>query len=343
LFKNQDFETVEAAKGLSLDDLVKVVGCKPINAKIIYNRLQANQAPPPEKPVSHGDNNQIIPMPQQLQLLQLQMNLETAKKFSELEAQLKINQMEAKHSEELKDVKHKADIDSMKKDIEHQKLLQKLENEKTSAIYEGKLAVLEEKNKQKPVVYNSLPPWWNGSYGNWDPFYVHFPYSSVLLSPHFFRTIQGWLGGNRHWNLRYRGTRDGFNATDFHRCCDNIGPTVTIIRASGYLFGGYTPLPWNQSSGYQNSSACFLFTLTNSIGSSPTHFYSKGTNSIYCSSGYGPTFGSGHDLHISSNCHSNTSSYSNFPHGYTDSLGQGKNTFAGAYTFTVSDIEVFTV
>jgi len=269
------------------------------------------------------------------------MSLESVKK--EFESQLRINQLESKHSEELKDVKHKADIDSMKKDIEHQKQLQKLENDKTTAIYEGKLAVLEEKNKQKPVD-NSVPPWWNGSYGIWDQFYDRFPYASVLLSPHFFRIIQGWLGGYRLWDLRYRGTRDGFTANDFHRCCDNIGPTVTIIKSSnGYLFGGYTPLSWTQTAGYQNNSGCFLFTLTNSFGSSPTHFYSKNANSIYNNTSYGPTFGSGHDLHISSNCQSNNSSYSNFPHGYTDSLGNANNTFAGARNFTVSDIEVFRV
>jgi len=212
------------------------------------------------------------------------------------------------------------------------------------AIYDGKLAVLEEKNKQKPAE-PIPPPWWSVTFGNWDPLlYDRYPGGSVLLTPHFFRIIQGWFGGPKLWDLRYRGTRDGFNANDFHRCCDNIGPTVTLIRANGHLFGGYTPLSWNSTSNtYINNSSTFLFTLTNPHGASPTHFYSNGTNSIYCKSGYGPTFGGGHDLYICSNCNSVGSSYSSFPNSYTDSLGYKNTTFAGAYNFTVSEIEVFRV
>jgi hypothetical protein len=45
---------------------------------------------------------------------------------------------------------------------------------------------------------------------------------------------------NNEWNLLYKGSRDGFNAKDFHRLCDNKGPTITVIRtAQGKLFGFY--------------------------------------------------------------------------------------------------------
>jgi hypothetical protein len=37
----------------------------------------------------------------------------------------------------------------------------------------------------------------------------------------------------------------------------------------------------------------------------------------------------------------NTTSYTNFPKAYTDTTGQGNNTFTGAKNFTTSDIEVF--
>ena len=55
-------------------------------------------------------------------------------------------------------------------------------------------------------------------------------------------------------------------------------------------------------------------------------------------SGYGPTFGSGHDLRISSD---GSSSYTNFPHSYTDTLGRGNATFTGANYFTPEDYEVW--
>jgi len=321
-----------------------------LQKKTIYNKLQSLQSGNSSSSGNDQNNQQIVPIQQQMHMMQLemnlknaQMNLETAQKFAELEAKMKIQAIEAKHEREKAEMKHKADIDSVKKDLSHQEQIQTLKTEKVTAVYEGKLAVMEEQNKQKSVVVDS-PPWWSASYGNWDPlYYDRYPAGSVLLTPHFFRTIQGWLGGPRHWDLRYRGTRDGFSATNFHSNCDNIGATVIIIRANGYLFGGYTPLSWNTTSGYLSNSNCFLFTLTNANGASPTHFYSKGTHSIYCATNYGPTFGGGHDLYICSNSHSCNSSYSNFPSYYNDSLGHGKTTFAGANNFTVSEIEVFRV
>jgi hypothetical protein len=40
--------------------------------------------------------------------------------------------------------------------------------------------------------------------------------------------------------LLYRASRDGWQTTDFHRLCDNKGPTVVIVKASnGRLCGGY--------------------------------------------------------------------------------------------------------
>lgn len=49
----------------------------------------------------------------------------------------------------------------------------------------------------------------------------------------------GKSGRNKQWNLLYRATRDGFDAKDFHRVCDNQGPTITILRSKQRrLFGG---------------------------------------------------------------------------------------------------------
>ena len=46
--------------------------------------------------------------------------------------------------------------------------------------------------------------------------------------------------------LLYRASRNGWAATNFHSCCDNKGPTVTVVRSSNgyYVFGGYTEQPW---------------------------------------------------------------------------------------------------
>ena len=45
--------------------------------------------------------------------------------------------------------------------------------------------------------------------------------------------------------LLYRGSRDGWEAKDFHRLCDNQGPTLTIVKSSvGRISGGFTTIPW---------------------------------------------------------------------------------------------------
>ena len=55
---------------------------------------------------------------------------------------------------------------------------------------------------------------------------------------------------------------------------------------------------------------------------------------------FGPIFGAGADLSISSDCNENTDSYSNFPHSYGE-LNQYPVSLAGDYHFKVDDYEVF--
>ena len=49
---------------------------------------------------------------------------------------------------------------------------------------------------------------------------------------------------NSYWSLCYRASSHGWSASTFHSYCNNRGPTVTIIRAHGYIFGGYTDQSW---------------------------------------------------------------------------------------------------
>ena len=49
---------------------------------------------------------------------------------------------------------------------------------------------------------------------------------------------------NSYWSLCYRASSHGWSGSTFHSYCDNRGPTVTIIRAHGYIFGGYTDQSW---------------------------------------------------------------------------------------------------
>ena len=52
---------------------------------------------------------------------------------------------------------------------------------------------------------------------------------------------------------------DGWAASTFHSNCDGKGPTVTIIQAGSYIFGGYTDVSW--SSKYHFISEMVSFSL----------------------------------------------------------------------------------
>ena len=166
----------------------------------------------------------------------------------------------------------------------------------------------------------------------------------------FIKQLQKWLGEKCKWNLCYRASRDGWTAQDFHRYCDNKGPTVVLVKVSNYIFGGYTDENWQATGKYKRSHAPFLFSLRNKDNLAPFIANIKqgqDNQAIYCSSGYGPTFGGGHDLHICSNPQANQSSSSNFgntyqpPPGYVYGSEQANNLLAGQNQFLATEIEVF--
>ena len=70
---------------------------------------------------------------------------------------------------------------------------------------------------------------------------------STILTNVGYRTIlKGWLTGVLvgEWRLLFRASRDGFAASAFHSKCDNKGPTVTVVKSSANIFGGFTEKPW---------------------------------------------------------------------------------------------------
>ena len=75
--------------------------------------------------------------------------------------------------------------------------------------------------------------------------------------------------------------------------------------------------------------------------------YSSNRDSIYHARYYGPTFGGGHDIHISDYASFNSYSYSNL--GYTYSPPSGYSLYstfaqtflAGTYYFTPKEVETF--
>jgi len=146
------------------------------------------------------------------------------------------------------------------------------------------------------------------------------------------------------FGLLWQGSKDGFDGTTFHNKCDNKGPTITVVKSGQYIFGGYNNDNWTQSGSYTTSGA-WLYSLQNPSNNPIKLNMTSSNYGAYGYSNYGPTWGGGHDLHISnsmrsSGCYSNPYSYS-IASGYSGSYAN--TTLAGSYNFIVDEIEVWTV
>jgi hypothetical protein len=119
------------------------------------------------------------------------------------------------------------------------------------------------------------------------------------------------------------------------------GPTLVVVRSTtGHTFGGYASAPWASAGSWTNIGGCFLFLVENPHNDPPTCFDCKAPqNAFYCGATYGP-YTSDIRIHPGGDA---GQSYTNFPHGYTDTLGRANATFTGARNFTVEDYEVWGV
>ena len=245
----------------------------------------------------------------------------------ELKMELKLHQL--KSAMELAQLKQQLDFQKQLQELK----IQRLEERQTDIKewHEKELQLVKEQHtKPAYMLPHYIPPNMSRFFG------------SILLPLHLEYHLISWLGSS-NWNLVYRASTHGDSSSTFHSMCDNKAGTVVIVNVGGFIFGGFNPVCWNSASGnYFNAPGSFLFTLLNSFNDPPTLFSCKNlANAVYCNNSYGPTWGSGHDLHIQNSARSSSASYCNLGHGYNDTLGRGQKTFTGAYQFTVTDYEVF--
>jgi hypothetical protein len=154
----------------------------------------------------------------------------------------------------------------------------------------------------------------------------------------------------KRWPLLWRGNRDGFTAEEFHRRCDGQANTLTLILdTDGNVFGGFTPVAWENSGGGKtdHSMHSFLFTLKNPHGVPSRKFALKKENkvvAIYCYSKWCAGFGNG-DICVQDNCNTNRNSWTHIGSRWRTTMYVNKTKvedfFTGAEKFTVKEIEVF--
>jgi hypothetical protein len=120
---------------------------------------------------------------------------------------------------------------------------------------------------------------------------------STILNTGQIDLLKGWFSSWKKWKLAYRGSTQGFLASQFHAHCDNKGETLTVIKTNtNYICGGYNPQSWMSRNTYINDVRAWLFTLTNQHQAPRRLNHINGTSAIYDHVSYGPTFGANHDL-----------------------------------------------
>jgi hypothetical protein len=153
----------------------------------------------------------------------------------------------------------------------------------------------------------------------------------------------------KKFTLLWRGSRDGFGTTTFHKRCDGHANTLTVILdTDGNIFGGFTPLEWGCNS-YEKadpSLKSFLFTLKNPHNVPARRFALKAEEknyaAIYCHSNYGSCFGI--DIFVLDDCNANTDSSTRLGDHYINDTGRnGDKFFTGSRKFQVKEIEVFEI
>ena len=88
---------------------------------------------------------------------------------------------------------------------------------------QGIITQLEEKREQKISVFED----------------------SLIIEKESHKTaLISWMPSDSTYTLLYRASADGSTPKDFHRCCDNKGPTLVLIKSGEYIFGGYTSVSW---------------------------------------------------------------------------------------------------
>ena len=69
---------------------------------------------------------------------------------------------------------------------------------------------------------------------------------------------------NIKFELIFKMSENGSKGEDFHKYCDNKGPTLTLIKTTkNRIFGGFSPLSWKSQGGnqYDKSNQTFIFSL----------------------------------------------------------------------------------
>ena len=78
--------------------------------------------------------------------------------------------------------------------------------------------------------------------------------SKIIDNEEYDKYLQKWTRCHK-WKLIYRASKHGYTAKSFHEHCDNVTPTLVIIKSDNdCIFGGYTTQSWKAV--HRNKKRC---------------------------------------------------------------------------------------
>ena len=170
---------------------------------------------------------------------------------------------------------------------------------------------------------------------------------STLLSASDEAQLNSWVGSSgQSWTLCYSKNTHGAAASTFHNRCDSYSNTISVAElGDGKVIGGYAGSSWS-GGGYVSDSSNFLFSLTGGwkemAGSGG--IWGGTPYAQYNNTGYGPTFGGGHDWLVNSNI---TGGSCNLGLSYACQVGSAGSSacqtdFCGSSSsWTITELEVW--
>lgn len=107
-------------------------------------------------------------------------------------------------------------------------------------------------------------------------------------------------------------------------------------------FQSYTRISWHSDkSHFLGDPYAFLFSFSSKSSVKYSLIDRTSQYAIWNAPNYGPTFGRGADLFVTSQCHVIGESYSRLPSSYRDPTGLAKKALAGEEQFFIEDIEIY--
>ena len=112
------------------------------------------------------------------------------------------------------------------------------------------------------------------------------------LTPPSAELVAGTSLAGKNLECAYLASRDGWGASDFHRCVDDCGSTLVVCETQrGLTFGGFNPLGYRSTDDYGGTANAFIFYEDGEGVAKKSRVLGSGDGCIYDLAKGGPQFG----------------------------------------------------